>query len=88
MDEKSIEHRGYGKGYAAGKRRKEREISNKQRKRIKDAFWQRAFLAAIPVAFGAQGWKRGEKQINTLADRMKLAAEAADEAMRHALPHL
>ncbi len=87
-DLKTAERRGYGKGYAAGKARKEREISHETRRRRMDAFWQRAFIAALPAAFNAQGWARGETKITSLSDRMRLAADAADEAMKHAAPHL
>ena len=77
------EKRGYSKGYAAGKRHKRNAIRIKR-----DAFWQRAFLAALPVAFAADGWKRGDTPINDLDDRVKLAAEVADEAMKQAVMHL
>lgn len=85
---KKAEQRGYGKGYAAGKRRKDQDVSRDAFRRKRDAFWQRAFLAALPAAFAAQGWARGEKPITKLEDRVRLAAETADEAMKHAGMHL
>lgn len=85
---KAAEHRGYSKGYIAGKKRKHRDISEETRQRKKDAFWQRAFLAALPAAFAAQGWSRGEKPITDLKGRVRLAAETADEALSHAHLHL
>ncbi len=81
-------NRGYSMGYAAGKRRKERDIAREVTKKKHDAFWQRAFLAAIPAALTAEGWKRGEKPITMLEDRVRLAADVADEAVKHAVLHL
>jgi hypothetical protein len=85
---KAAELRGYSKGYAAGKRRKQSQINRESRQRKEDAFWQRAFLAALPAAFAAQNWTRGDKPINKLDQRVLLAAETADEALKHALLHL
>ena len=85
---KAAEARGYSKGYQAGKRRKSLDISAEQFRVKKDAFWRRAFLAAIPAALSAQRWTRGGTEIATLPDRISLAAEAADEALKHAVNHL
>lgn len=85
---KQAELRGYGKGYAAGRQRKKRDISQESLQKKKDAFWQRAFLAALPVAFTINGWKRGSVPIVNLPDRMKLAADVADEALSQAIGHL
>lgn len=88
-DLKTAEHRAYAKGYAAGKRRKQCEISQETLQRKKDAFWLRAYLAVLPAAFSAQNWTRGEqKKITTLTDKVRLAAETADEALKHAELHL
>ena len=38
-DTRTAEQRGYCKGYAAGKKRKQRDISNEARQRKEDAFW-------------------------------------------------
>lgn len=78
---KKAEKRGYSKGYAVGKRRQALQRKN-------GAFWQRAFLAALPAAIASQGWKRGNKPLTKLPDKVQLAAEAADEAMKYAAPHL
>ena len=87
-DLKTAEHRAYAKGYAAGKRRKQCEISRETLKRKKDALWVRAYLAVLPAAFSAQNWTRGEQKITALTDRVRLAAETADEAVKHAELHL
>lgn len=85
---KTAELRGYSKGYAAGKRRKQGQIYSEARKRKMDAFWQRALIAALPAAFSAQNWTRGDKPIETLDQRVRLAADVADEALKRALSHL
>ena len=72
----------YHKGYRAGLRRKVRELSAEEQRRRENAFWQRAFIAAIPATMQVLGWKRGTADISGLTDRMVLASEAADEALK------
>lgn len=79
---------GYSQGYAAGKRRKAKEITYETKMAKERAFWQRAFIAALPAAFEAVGWTRGETKIASLEDRMRLARDAADEALKLARTHL
>lgn len=76
------EKRGYGKGYAAGLKRQERDQST-ARSRRKAHYWNRAFLAALPACLTAQGWERGGEAIKKLDDRVQLASETADEALKH-----
>ncbi len=76
------EKRGYSKGYAAGKRRKQREISYEQVQREKQAFLDRVFLAAIPVALESQGWTSGGKPVATTEERIRLARTWAIEALK------
>lgn len=78
----AAEKAAYQRGYAAGKRRKARTISAEARLREERAFLDRAFLAALPAAIEAQGWKRGEKPITTLKDRVSLAVDFAREALK------
>lgn len=86
---KKIEANAYSRGYAAGQKRKHKAMTEEARQRKKDAFWQRAFLAALPAAFSAQGWKDGNgKAITNLPARIRLAANAADEAVKLAIFHL
>lgn len=85
---KVAEARGYSRGYNAGKKRKEKAVSRENQMRKKHAFWQRAFLAALPVAMTQDNWKRGDKPIVSVADRTKLATEIADEALNHAIVYL
>lgn len=85
---KKAELRGYSKGYAAGKRGKKFAISSEAIRAKKNACWNRAFIAALPAAFNAEGWVRGGKPIKTLDDKMKLAAETADAAIKHMEWHI
>lgn len=78
---KTAEQRGYAKGYAAGKRRRTRDAAEERRINEREQFRRRAFLAALPFAMGANGWKRGEKPINSLEDRVSLARDIADESV-------
>lgn len=79
-DIKRAEARGYAKGYQAGHRRAKREQSIEARRAKDNALWQRLFVAAIPAAVKAEGWKFGEKPIVNVEDRVKLAKSFADEA--------
>ncbi|WP_145997167.1 hypothetical protein [Ralstonia mannitolilytica] len=82
---KKAEARGYKRGYQAGRRKQQSEalVARLEReKREKRAFRDRAFLAALPAAFAAQGWVRGEKPINTLEERVRLAWETAKAALK------
>lgn len=79
---KTAEQRGYSKGYQAGRRKKKREISYAQHMREKQAFLDRAFLAALPVALAAQNWKCGDKPITSINDRTSLARDFAIEALK------
>ncbi|WP_156509277.1 hypothetical protein [Ralstonia mannitolilytica] len=79
---KKAEARGYKRGYQAGRRKQQSEALVARLEREKRAFRDRAFLAALPAAFAAQGWVRGEKSINTLEERVRLAWETAEAALK------
>lgn len=74
----------YAKGYRAGLRRKRKAISDEQQAAKEKAFWQRAFVAVLPEAMTAEGWKRAEKPIFGVEDRVNLAADFATSALMHA----
>ena len=77
------EKRAYQRGYAAGLRRKKRLISAEVARRERQAFLDKAFLAALPACIEAQGWKTGDgKPITTRDDRIRLARGFAIEALR------
>lgn len=85
-DIRAAEKRGYSKGYAAGRRRKQRDISAERRYREQQAFLDRAYLSVLPVAMNAQGWTFGGKPIASTQDRVKLAVHWAVEALKQR-PH-
>lgn len=59
-EQRKAEKHGYAKGYAAGLRRKQRNIDEERRSRERAAFWNRAFLAALPACLELNGWKTGQ----------------------------
>lgn len=83
MSEQEAEKRGYAKGYAAGRRRLEADLSREQAAAEREEWRRRVFLAALPACISASGWTDGEgKPINTLMARIKLAILAADTAVK------
>ena len=78
---KTAEKRGYSKGYLAGKRRKQREISLERARREKQAFLDRVFIELLPVAIQAQGWTSGGNPVTTSVDRVRLARNWTIEAL-------
>ena len=78
---KAAERRAYSKGYLAGKRRKQREISLDRARREKQAFLDRVFIELLPVALKAEGWTSGGKPVTTSVDRVRLARNWTIEAL-------
>lgn len=78
----SAEKRAYAKGYNAGKKYKERKLSLEQARRIKQAFLDRAFLAALPAAMQLDGWKVEGKPAIDMNLRVRLARAFALEALK------
>lgn len=76
------EQRGYSKGYAAGLRKRKADRSRESIRREKQAFWDRAFLASIATCIDVQDWKRGNEPIHTVEQRVRLAADIADAAVK------
>lgn len=85
MDEEILkaEKRGYSKGYVAGKRlvKKNKQYEHEQKQR--NALWNRAFIAALKECISVSGWTSGDKPINTLAERVRLARNFANEADKY-----
>jgi hypothetical protein len=87
MTQSSIDKSAYAKGYRAGVVKVEREHAAAQRNDYEArelALWQQCFIAAIPACVMATGWTRGKEPINTVQQRMKLAAEFSDHAVQAA----
>lgn len=76
----------YQRGYNAGKKRLHREVDMRRREAARNAFWQRVFIAMLPLAMrhGAE-WKIADKECRSLDDRQKLCVVWADEALARAV---
>lgn len=89
MDDKAIkkhEQRGYGRGYVAGMKRRDREVREMQRQLDSDltAKRERVFLSILNGLISTpQSWHVGKKQVNDGAGYAKLANTLTDDAMRH-----
>lgn len=79
---KTAEARAYSRGYQAGRKRRKTEVAEERRLAQRQAFWQRAFLAALPACVTAQGWAVGDKPITNISQRTRLAKDFADEATK------
>ena len=82
----SDELKGYNKGYAAGRKRAQLDRDRRHEAARREAFRQRAFLAALPVCITVQGWSRLQndgtrRPISDVDDRVRLAWEIADVSM-------
>ena len=78
----TIDTRERQRGYAAGRRRKKADVSAEQRAVQQKAFRQRAFLAVLPFAMAAEDWNRDGEPIRSVGERVRLAADIAEEAAR------
>jgi len=76
------EKRGYQRGYAAGKRLRVKALQETRSQREKQAFLERAFMAALPAFIVAQNWTRGEEKIISLEQCVDMAWRAAESAAR------
>lgn len=86
MDDTTIEKaekRAYQKGYVAGRKRAKADKQAEIDWNNKERFRRQALLAAIPYVMQQNTWKRGDSEINTIADRMWLASRIADEAAKY-----
>lgn len=72
---KAAEQRGYAKGYAAGKRRKEDEEGGHAE------FWQQAFLTVLPRLLNGHTWEMDGRKVVSMEDRVELARRAANAAV-------
>jgi hypothetical protein len=80
---KKAELRGYSKGYTAGLKRKSRERQRDHVRQMEASFFNRALLESINFVMTQDSWKRGEKPIKTVQDRMALARDIANEAVKN-----
>ena len=80
-DTKVAEQRGYSRGYRSGRARRMREVTQERLRRERQALLDRIYIAMLPAAMQVQGWKRGDKPITDMNDRITLAREWAEKAM-------
>lgn len=73
----------YNKGYAAGRRRKQREIRAEVDERERRAFRERAFLALLPALIVSPGWTMEGKKCTNGEDRVRLAWAISRYALTH-----
>lgn len=73
---------GYSRGYVAGKKRKHKDITVEGLQRERQAFWDKAFLVALPACVNAQGWTHDGKPISSIDARTSLAKDFATAALR------
>ncbi|WP_312165897.1 hypothetical protein [Massilia timonae] len=76
-DIETIEKRAYARGYAAGRKKAKAIRDEAHRRRERQAFLDRAFLAALPFAMEQSTWEHDGKKIDTVRDRVDLAWRVA-----------
>lgn len=84
---KAAEQRGYAKGYAAGHRRKVKELAVDRRRARERAFEQRAFLAVLPWVFQQDAWGMTGADgkvvpYKSLEERVKFAWNIAERSLQ------
>ena len=91
MSKTKEEQAAYSRGYAAGRRKNEkdeekweavhREIHETTMER-RDAFWTATFAAALQGTVTAGGWRQDGKPISSMGDYIALAGRFADAALK------
>lgn len=76
------DQKAYSRGYAAGRRRVKSDRIDEQRYRERQAFLDKAFLAALPALINGQTWKAGDKEYSSVAGRVEMAWKFAREALK------
>lgn len=79
---KKAEQRGYAKGYASGRKRRKADLHADHVHKEKQAFLDKAFLAALPACMEIQGWSINDVPVKSKEDRVKLAWRFAQEALK------
>ncbi|WP_208280123.1 hypothetical protein [Massilia oculi] len=80
-DIEAIEKRAYARCYAAGRKKAKTIRDEAHRRRERQAFLDRAFLAALPFAMQQSTWQRDGKKIDTVGERVDLAWRVAMTSM-------
>jgi hypothetical protein len=71
----------YQRGYRAGRKKTEGDALRARMQYDSDRRFNEAFLAVLPICMESQTWKRGDKPIASVQDRIQLANEIALAAM-------
>lgn len=77
------EKRGYQRGYVAGRKRLKRDRQAERRQAEYDALWNRCYIALLPAAMQVNGWRIGNKVVNSTSERVDLARRWAYEAVNN-----
>lgn len=76
------EKKAYARGYGAGKKRLQARVREERQVAQRNAFWLRAYLAALPACIAANGWKDGSgNAITNTAQRAFLARTMSNESL-------
>lgn len=82
----NVESKEYHRGYAAGRRRLVADIDRERVNQDRTLFRDAVFLSALNFSMTQVDWyittKNSKKYITTLQDRVALAWDIADEAMK------
>lgn len=73
----------YRRGYSAGRKRGERDRDERRKRADEMEFWERAYIAILPIAMNSSGWTINDKQITSGDDKAHLAALWADSAAKN-----
>lgn len=77
------ERRAYSRGYQAGRAKQKADTDKTEAQRTRQAYWDQVYLTAVPWCLDVSGWKHGDKPISMLDDRIKLARDVADYALKY-----
>lgn len=81
-DIKKAEHRAYARGYATGRKKAKIERSADQVRKERQAFLDKAFLAALPVCIDRQIKAKGTEGINDNERKVTAAWWYAQESLK------
>lgn len=74
--------REYARGYASGRKRTESDLVALAKLSDRQDFLERAFLVSLHPLVDSTGWKTGDVPLTTAAQKVKLAWDFAEAALR------
>lgn len=72
----------YSRGYHAGQKRAIAARKREHLRRERQAFWDRVFVASVSTCIDVNGWEKGDVPISDIRQRVALAKDFADEALK------